>query len=510
MKIAPADDALLFVDPDRLPETLADLRDTRGFDRLECLTAVDLKDHLETVYVLYSWAKAQWLTVKARLDRARPTVPSATGVFPGAEFEEREVYDLMGIVFTGHPDLRRILLPDDFNGHPLRKDWRPDQPAERRAPFVPQCEPSAPPPSRTETYTLNMGPQHPSTHGVLRVQMTLDGERIVRVRPIMGYLHRGIEKLMESRTYVQCAPFTDRLDYISSMNNNYGYARAVEELMGIEVPRRAEYIRVVMAELSRIASHLIFIGSLSNDLGATTGMIYTFRDRERILDLFDYVCGARQTCHYIRIGGVSADIQPDFAKRTFAFLATLKGFMAEYDDLLTGNEIFKSRLVGVSKLTAAQALSHNLTGPNLRAVGVPFDVRKADAYGAYPDFEFNVVTRGDGDNWARYMARYFEVFESARIIRQALEGMPRGEFMAKVPRVLKPPAGEVFSRTEGTRGELGFYIVSDGTAKPYRVHVRRPSFVNMQALNDMCAGHLIGDSVAAYSAIDPIMGEVDC
>ena len=362
----------------------------------------------------------------------------------------------------------------------------------------------------TETYTLNMGPQHPSTHGVLRVQLELDGENILSAKPIMGYLHRGIEKLLESRTYVQGVPYTDRLDYVSSMNNNFGFCRAVEELAGIEVPERAEYIRVIVAELNRIASHLVFIGSLAIDLGASTGMLYTFRDREEILDLFNLVCGARMTFHYIRIGGVNRDVQPEFIEKTYKFLEHVPVFMEEYKKILLGNEIFMSRLKGISKMSQETALSHNMTGPNIRATGIPYDIRKVDGYSVYPRFDFNVVTGKNGDNWDRFNVRYNEIFESAKIVRQALDGLPEGPFMAKVPKVLRPPKGEVFSRTEGTRGELGFYIVSDGSTKPYRVHIRRPSFVNMQGLNDMCRGYLIGDSVAAFSAIDPLMGEVDC
>ena len=363
---------------------------------------------------------------------------------------------------------------------------------------------------RTETYVLNMGPQHPSTHGVLRVELELDGERVIKVRPIMGYLHRGIEKLMESRTYFQCSPYTDRLDYISSMNNNYGYCKAVEELCGIEPPPRANYIRAICAELNRLSSHMVYIGSLANDVGAVTGMLYTFRDREDILDIFDLLCGARQTCNYIRIGGVAQDIPAGFDEKVRKFLDRVPDFLKEYSDLLESNEIFQIRLKDVSVMTAQEAMDCGMTGPNLRATGVPFDVRKVDGYGAYPDFDFDVPTGEHGDNWDRYEVRYKEMFESAKIIRQALDGMPEGDYMAKVPKMLRPPKGEVFSLTEGTRGELGFYIVSDGTNKPYRVHIRRPSFVSMQGLNPMCRGGLIGDAIAASASIDPLMGEVDC
>lgn len=365
-----------------------------------------------------------------------------------------------------------------------------------------------------ETYVLNMGPQHPSTHGVLQVQLELDGERIIRAKPVMGYLHRGIEKLLEARTYVQGTPYTDRLDYVSSMNANFGYSMAVEELAEIKVPRRAEYIRVIMAELNRIASHFVFIGTLAIDLGASTGMIYTFRDREKILDLFQLVCGARMTFNYIRVGGVAHDIDKEFIEKTFAFLDELPHILDEYDKLLTGNEIFYHRLVGTSKMTAEEALSYNMSGPNLRATGLLYDIRKIDAYSVYDEFSFAIGAGrskdGSGDNWDRYLVRLNEIKESAKIVRAALDGMPAGDFQAKIPRVLKPPKGEVYSRTESSRGEFGVYLVSDGTTKPYRVHFRRPSFINLQGLDAMCRGLLLGDAVAAFSSIDPLMGEVDC
>ncbi len=364
--------------------------------------------------------------------------------------------------------------------------------------------------AKTEPYILNMGPQHPSTHGVLQVQLELDGERILGAKPVMGYLHRGIEKLMESRTYTQCVPYTDRLDYVSSMNNNLGFCETVEELAGIEVPERAEYIRVIVAELNRIASHLIFIGTLMIDLGAATGMIYAFRDREKILDLFNIICGARMTFHYIRIGGVCADAQPEFIAETEKFLEYVPKMLEEYDHLMTGNEIFYHRLKGTSPLTREDVLRYSMSGPNVRASGVDYDIRKIDSYSIYDRFDFNVPLGTNGDNWDRYQVRFHEIIESAKIIRQAIDNLPDGEIMAKVPKVLRPPKGDVYHRVENTRGELGFYIVSDGSTKPYRVHIRRPSFVNLQALDTMCRGMLLADSVAAFSTIDPLMGEVDC
>ncbi|WP_196594310.1 NADH-quinone oxidoreductase subunit D [Pectinatus sottacetonis] len=363
---------------------------------------------------------------------------------------------------------------------------------------------------KTEPYQLSMGPVHPSTHGVLQVLLTLDGERILKAVPCMGYLHRGIEKLMESRTYFQCLPYTDRLDYVSGMNNNLSYCSAVEKLAQIEVPKRAQYIRVIMAELNRIASHMIFVGSLAVDIGATTGMIYPFRDRERILDIFNEICGARMTFTYIRIGGVRNDLSPRIVSMISDFLTKLPGMIDEYNDLLSGNEILQHRLKNTSILTAEQALSLGITGPMLRASGINYDLRKDNTYSSYDDFDFSIPLGKIGDNWDRYIVRVKEMTQSAKIIKQAIAGLPTGEFIAKVPKVLRPPKGEVYDTTEGPRGEVGYHIVSDGSVKPYRIHIRRPSFVNLQALDIMCKGYLVGDVVSAMATMDPILGEVDC
>lgn len=363
---------------------------------------------------------------------------------------------------------------------------------------------------RTETYELSMGPIHPSTHGVLQVLLTMDGERVIEAKPVVGYLHRGIEKLMEARTYFQCLPYTDRLDYVSAMNNDFAYCKAVEKLAGIEVPKRAQYIRVIMAELNRIASHFIFIGSAAVDIGATTMMIYPWRDRERLLDIFNEICGARMTFTYIRIGGVKCDITPKISDMIYKFLDDLPEIIKEYNDLFTGNEIVQHRFKNTGIMTAQQAKKFGLTGPMLRAAGIAYDVRKDDTYSSYDDFDFNIPTETGGDNWARYLVRLHEITQSGKIIRQALDALPEGDFIAKVPRVLRPPKGEIYDTTEGPRGEVGYHIISDGTNKPYRVHIRRPSFDNLQALDHMCRGYLMGDVVSALATIDPILGETDC
>ncbi|MDU4960706.1 MAG: NADH-quinone oxidoreductase subunit D [Sporomusaceae bacterium] len=363
---------------------------------------------------------------------------------------------------------------------------------------------------RTETMTLNMGPQHPSTHGVLQVVLELDGETVVGARPEIGYLHRGIEKLAEGRSYQQIIPYTDRLDYISGMSNNLAYCQTVEKLLQAEIPARAEYLRVIMAELNRIASHFICIGSLAIDLGAVTGMIFAFRGRERVLDLFDLICGSRMTFNYIRIGGVMADTTPAFLTALEAFIADFPGLIGDYDRLMTGNEIFYHRLYHTGCLRAERALALGVTGPVLRASGPDADLRRDEPYSVYDRFRFAVPCGRNGDNWDRYIIRMEEMRQSIEIIKQAFAGLPDGPVMAKLPRQIKPPPGDVYHRIESPRGELGFYLVSDGSPKPYRLHIRRPSFINLAALEDMCRGNKVSDVVAVLATLDPILGEVDC
>ncbi len=361
----------------------------------------------------------------------------------------------------------------------------------------------------TELYLLNMGPQHPSTHGVLRVLLELDGETVVQATPVMGYLHRGLEKLAEARTYPQFIPYTDRLDYVSSMCNNLAYCQAVEKLIGAEVPERAEYIRVIMAELNRIASHMLFIGATALDLGGMSGMMYTFRDREYILDLFNLASGSRLTYSYVRIGGVMNDISAEFIELLCKFLADLPGMLTEYDNLINGNEIFQARLKGVSIVPVDRLISQGVTGPVLRASGIDYDLRVKKPYGIYDRFQFAVPTGSVGDNWERYLMRVLEIKESAKIVAQALENLPDGPVMAKIPKVIKPPVGEVYHANETPRGELGFHLVSDGSTKPYRLHIRRPTFYNLGCVNALCQGVKIADVAAVLAVLDPCMGEAD-
>lgn len=362
---------------------------------------------------------------------------------------------------------------------------------------------------KTQTYTLHLGPQHPSTHGVLHVELELDGENIIHSRTDLGYLHRGIEKLAEDRKYPQVTPYTDRLDYLSGMSNNLVYVQTVEKLMGIEVPERASYIRVIISELMRIANHMVGIGIYIMDLGAVTAVFYPFIQREHVLDIFSKLCGARMTFNYMRIGGVAVDANEDFIKGTQEFIDQLPSMLNEYHQLIDNNEIFLSRTKNVGKISKAQAESFGLTGPNLRASGSSFDLRKVAPYEVYDRFDFNVPVCQNGDCFDRYIIRMMEIEESIKIIKQALRDLPEGDHMAKVPRLIRPPAGDVYHQAENPKGVLGCYLVSDGSPKPYRVHFRRPSFNNISIFDHIAPGHKIADFIAIIASFDFVLGEVD-
>ncbi|MDA8218956.1 MAG: NADH-quinone oxidoreductase subunit D [Dehalococcoidales bacterium] len=360
------------------------------------------------------------------------------------------------------------------------------------------------------TIVVNMGPQHPSTHGVFRLVVKVDGELMVDVEPVFGYLHRGIEKVGEGRTYLQVTPLTDRLDYFSGMLNNYAYALAVEGLAGIEVPERAQYIRVIMGELNRIASHALANGFWSSDLGCYfTPVLFAFRDREKILDLFEMTCGQRMTFNYIRYGGVARDLPEEFIPACRKLLDELPRLIDEYEALLTENEIVVARTKGVGIIPAETAINYSMSGPALRASGVPYDVRRSAPYGIYDRFDFDVITGEVGDSFDRYMVRVKEMRESVKIVRQALRDIPEGPVHADVPRLLQPPPGEYYGRLESSRGELGIYLVSDGSVSPWRFHVRAPSFVNLGILREALVGWKISDAIAILGSIDIVLGEVD-
>ncbi len=361
----------------------------------------------------------------------------------------------------------------------------------------------------TEVLEVNMGPQHPATHGVLRIILQLDGETIVDCKPVIGYLHRGVEKLSEHKLYVMIPPLCDRLDYVGSASQNLGYIQAVEKMCGIDVPERGQHIRVILAELNRISSHLVWLGTHGLDIGAMTVFFYCFREREMILDLFEAFCGARLTTNMFRVGGTLEDLPPGWVDGCRRFIDLFPSRMKEYEGLLSANRIWLERTKGVGVISAEDAVNLGMTGPCLRGSGVAYDVRKAMPYAAYDRFEFDIPTGANCDTYDRYLVRMEEMRQSTRIIRQGLDGLPGGDFRAKVPKRIKPPVGEVYHVIEGPRGEQGFYIKSDGTEKPYRMRFRSPSFVNLQALPVMSRGHLIADVVAIIGTLDIVLGDVD-
>jgi NADH-quinone oxidoreductase subunit D len=363
---------------------------------------------------------------------------------------------------------------------------------------------------KTEPFILNMGPQHPSTHGVFRMKVTLDGEVVVDVEPVIGYLHRGIEKLAEGRTYTQNIPFTDRLDYLASMTNNFAYVLAVEKLAGIKVPERVEYLRIIVAEMMRISSHLMAVGFFLNDLGAMMPpMLYMFREREKLLDLFDMVCGQRLTYNYMRIGGVSQDIPDDFLPALKRFVAEMPGFIDEYDQLLAENEILLVRTKGVGVLPKDLAINIAASGPVLRASGVDWDIRRDDTYSIYDRFDFDIPIGNVGDCYDRYWVRMQEMSQSIRILEQAIAQLPEGKVCADVPQLLRPPIGEVYGHIEAPKGELGFYLVSDNSISPYRFHIRPPTLINLTALKDMVIGWKVADLIITFGSMDVCLGEID-
>ena len=363
---------------------------------------------------------------------------------------------------------------------------------------------------KTEPFVLNIGPVHPSTHGVFRMRATLDGEVIVDIEPVFGYLHRGVEKLAEERTYTGVIPLTDRLDYLASMSNNLAYVLAVEKLAGISVPERAEYLRVILAELQRIASHLIAVGAFLNDCGAFfTPFLYMFREREKIIDLFEMVSGQRLLYNYMRVGGFNQDIPDEFLPAVDKFVSQMPGFIDEYDQLLKENEILLARAKGVGILPEELAINISASGPVLRASGVKWDIRKADPYSIYDRFEFDIPTGIAGDCYDRYRVRIEEMRQSVCIIKQAMKQIPSGAVKSKVPYLIHPPIGEAYAHIEAPKGELGFYLVSDNSIAPYRCHIRAPSLLNLTALRDMIIGWKVADAIIIFGSIDITMGEVD-
>lgn len=509
----------------QLHELVKTLRDEHGFDYLVTIVGMDWKTSLGCVYYLTNTAMSSFVSVKVQTeDRDNPMLHSISDLYRIAGIYEREVYDFYGIVFINNPDMRRLFLNIDWKGFPLRKDYDanpdlnpvsienerqsdftdtwvelPDGKVERRQEVV----------FKPEDFVVNIGPQHPATHGVLRFRTAIDGETIKKIDVYMGYIHRGVEKLCEDLTYMQTLHYMDRLDYFSAHNYHHGLCLCIEKAAGIEVPARASAIRVLMDELSRIASHCLFIGTFCMDLGATTMLFYTLRVREQILDIMERTCGARMTFNYDCIGGVMADLHPDFVKDVKELLGTLEKNVAEYNKLFTGNVIAQNRLTDVGVLSHEDAVSYAITGPSGRASGWACDVRKLMPYSGYDKLQFEQVIRTEGDSMARFKNRVDEILQSKHIIEQLIDNIPDGDYLAKVPKVLKLPVGHWFQLVEGCRGVFGVYIESDGANKPYRLKLATPSLNAAAVVDHITRGQKIADLITIGGSMDYIVPDMD-
>jgi len=530
------------------------LLDVYGVDRRD----LGLSPRFAVTYELYSIPHNRHIRLTVPLPDppsggdALPRVASVTGVWPTANWLERETFDLMGIEFTGHPWLHRILLPQDWVGHPLRKDYplggesvyfSRDRDNPRFAQMGKQI--MAVPSHHSELeeemdadghLVLNMGPQHPATHGVLRLAVELDGERVLKVKPELGYLHSGFEKIGENKRYEKFIPYCDRMDYVAAMSNNLGYVLTVEKLLGVEIPEHAQYARVILTELQRIASHMVWLGTHALDVSGTVHalLMYAFYWREQILDIFEMVCGARMTTSYFCVGGLRWPLPGAFRDAVRHFLNGFPEVMKDFHGMLTNNPVWRSRLEGVGVLSKEDAIGLGITGPLLRGSGVELDWRKAQPYSSYDHFDFDIPTSDRGDSYGRYLVRMEELRQSLRIIEQALKRLkpgphktddrkvvlpPREEISQGMESLIhhfklvtegfKPPRGQVYGMVENPKGILGFGLISDGSAVPYRLRVRGPSFVNLQATDIMARQGLLSDIVTIIGSIDIVLGEVD-
>lgn len=495
-----------------------------GFDYLITIVGMDWKESFGCIYYLQN-ADNEVISVKVTTtDRENPMLHSIADLWAIACIYEREVYDFFGIVFIGNPDMRRLFLSIDWKGYPLRKDYDENPEInpvttenERQSDFTytyvetpdGKVEKKEVRVFQPEDFVVNIGPQHPATHGVLRFRTAVDGETIKKIDVYMGYIHRGIEKICEKDTYPQTLHFMDRLDYFSAHPYHHGLCMTIEEAMGVEVPRRAQFIRVIMDELSRIASHCLFMGTFCMDLGATTMLFYTLRVREQILDIMDKTCGARMTFNYECIGGVMQDLDKDFVKDVHALLDVIPANIKEYNKIFTGNVIAKNRMEGVGVLTREDAINWSVTGPSGRASGWACDVRKTHPYSIYPEVEFDEVVRTEGDSMARFKVRLDEIVESARIIEQLIDKIPEGDYCAKVPKVVKLPVGHWFRMVEGCRGVFGVYLESDGTTNPYRLKLATPSLPAAAVVNHLTVGNKIADLITIGGSLDYIVPDMD-
>lgn len=496
-----------------------------SFDFLVTIVGMDWKEKMGCIYYLSSTKYNTHISVKVTTDNTEnPTLHSVADLWQIATIFEREVYDFFGIVFLNNPDMRRLFLSIDWNGHPLRKDFDESEEnnpvtleSERQTDFTEtyvenpdgSVEKKQVRVFEPEDFVVNIGPQHPATHGVLRFRTAVDGETIKRIDVYMGYIHRGIEKICEKLTYPQTLHFMDRLDYFSAHPYHHCLCMAIEKAAGIEISRRAQVIRVLMDELSRIASHCLFFGTYCMDLGATTMLFYTLRVREQILDIMEKTCGARMTFNYECIGGVMQDLAPDFVDDVKALLKVLPDNIKEYNKVFTGNVIAKNRMTGVGTLSKEDAISWSVTGPSGRASGWACDVRKTNPYSIYNELEFDQVVRTEGDSMARFKVRMDEMVQSARIIEQLIDNIPEGEYCVKVPKVIKLPVGHWFKMVEGCRGTFGVYIESDGGTSPYRLKIAPPCLPAAAVVDHITRGSKIADLITIGGSLDYIVPDMD-
>ena len=508
-------------------ETARTLRDdpALAFDFLVTIVGMDWKDSLGCIYYLTSTKRNVTIAVKvSTTDRKNPMLHSISDLWSIAGIFEREVYDFFGIIFINNPDMRRLFLSIDWKGFPLRKDYDADPKInpvsienERQTDFTNswielpngKIEKRQPRVFEENDFVVNIGPQHPATHGVLRFRTAVNGEEIKKIDVYMGYIHRGIEKICEGLTYPQTLHFMDRMDYFSAHPYHHGLCMTIEEAMGLEISRRAQVIRVLMDELSRIASHCLFIGTYCMDLGATTMLFYTLRVREQILDIMERTCGARMTFNYECIGGVMQDLDSNFVKDVKELLAILQKNIKEYNKIFTGNVIAHNRLTGVGVLTREQAISWAVTGPSGRGSGWACDVRKTNPYSIYSELDFKEIVYNEGDSMARFKVRMDEMEQSARIIEQLIDNIPEGEYCVKVPKVIKLPEGHWFRRVEGCRGTFGVYLESDGTVNPYRLKLAPPCLPLAAVVDPITRGQKIADLITIGGSMDYIVPDMD-
>ena len=495
------------------------------FDYLTTIVGMDWGETLGCIYYLESTKTGDRLSVRVETaDRQNPMLHSVADLWESANFYEREVYDFFGIIFINHPDMRRLFLRRDWVGHPLRKDYdaspevnpvrlHHEEAYDTTVSYVEQADgkivKTEPVIFAPDDYVINIGPQHPSTHGVLRLRCSLDGEFIKKVDPYCGYIHRGIEKMSESLTYPQTLHFTDRLDYLSAMQNRHALCMCIEDAMQVEIPERAQYIRTINDELMRISSHLLFWGTFCNDLGSTTALIYGFREREMVLDILEETTGARMSFHYNKIGGVMHDIHPDYQRKIKEFCKIMPERLKEYHRFFTGNVIAQGRMHGISVISKERCIAHSMTGPSGRASGWACDVRKRIPYALYDKVEFDEVLRTEGDIYARYMVRMDEILQSIRIIEQLVDNIPEGPISEKMKPIIKLPEGHWFRQVEASRGAFGVDIESRGDKYPYRLKLNSPGMMLVASLDEVCRGGKIADLIAGGGSLDYVIPDID-